>query len=97
MKVHENGVSPFAIQEISRKRVCRCSEWRVWEWFCLQQMWFSSAIQGIPLKKVCRCMHVPENVVFSFATQVISRKMVCRGECEARKGKALGQGGMVGR
>ena len=38
--------------------------------------------------------------VFPFATQVISRKMVCRGGCEVRKegkGRALGQGGMVGR
>ena len=44
----------------------------------LQQMWFSSAIQGIPLKKVCRCMNVPENSVSPFTTQVILRKMVCR-------------------
>lgn len=45
------------------------------------------AIQGIPLKKVCRCMNVPKNGVFPFATQVISREKVCRGECEVRKGR----------
>ena len=87
MNVPENSVSSFAIQEISRKKVCRCSGWCVWEWFCLRQMWFSSAIQGIPLKKVCRCMNVPENGIFPFATQVISRKKVCCGGCEVRKGK----------
>ena len=45
-------------------------------------------------------MDVPENSVSPFTIQVILRKMVCRGECEVRKegkGKALGQGGMVGR
>ena len=93
-EVYENVVFSFATQEISREMVCRCSGW------CrcrLQERWFSSAIQGIPLKKVCRCMNVPENGVSPFAIQVILRKMVCRGECKARKGKALGQGGMVGR
>jgi hypothetical protein len=32
-------------------------------------------------------MNVPENGIFPFATQVISRKKVCRGECEVRKGR----------
>ena len=59
MKVHENGVSPFAIQEISLKRVCRCSEWRV-------GVWFLSATQGILSGKVCRCMKVHENGVSPF-------------------------------
>ena len=31
-------------------------------------------------------MNVSENVFFTFAIQEISLKMVCRGECEARKG-----------
>ena len=53
----------------------------------LQQRWFSSAIQGIPLKKVCRGRNVPENGVSPFAIQVILRKMVCRGECEVKKGR----------
>ena len=47
-------------------------------------------------------MNVPENGIFPFAIQEISRKKVCRGECEVRKGRerkgrTLGQGGMVGR
>ena len=52
-------------------------------------------------------MNVPENGIFLFAIQEISRKKVCRGECEVRKGRerkgregkgrALGKGGMVGR
>ena len=32
-------------------------------------------------------MNVPENSVSSFAIQEISRKMVCRGGCEVRKGR----------
>ena len=32
-------------------------------------------------------MNVPENSIFPFAIQEISRKKVCRGECEVRKGK----------
>ena len=45
-------------------------------------------------------MYVPENGVSPFATQEIFREMVCRCGCEVRregKGRALGQGGMVGR
>ena len=46
-------------------------------------------------------MNVPENGVSPFAIQVILRKMVCRGECEGKKGrerKGSGSGGgMVGR
>ena len=83
MKVHENGVSPFAIQEISLKRVCRCSEGRV-------GVWFSSAIQGILSGKVCRCMRVHENGVSSFATQGILSEKVCRGECKGGKGSGPG-------
>ena len=32
-------------------------------------------------------MNLPENGVFPFAIQVILRKMVCRGECEVKKGR----------
>ena len=32
-------------------------------------------------------MNVPENGIFPFAIQEISRKKVCRGGCEVRKGK----------
>ena len=45
-------------------------------------------------------MNVPENGVSPFTIQVILRKMVCRGECEVKKGrerKGSGSGGMVGR
>jgi hypothetical protein len=60
------------------------------------------ATQVISRKMVCRGREVHENIVFSFAIQVILQTKVCRGECKARKGrerkgKALGQGGMVGR
>ena len=83
MRVHENGVSSFATQEISLKRVCRCSEGRV-------GVWFLSATQGILSGKVCRCMKVHENGVSPFAIQGISRKMVCRGECKGGKGSGPG-------
>ena len=64
---------------------------------CTGKRVFPFATQVISRKMVCRGREVHENIVFSFAIQVILQTKVCRGECKARKGKALGQGGMVGR
>ena len=67
---------------------------------CSGKRVFPFATQVISRKMVCRGREVHENIVFSFAIQVILQTKVCRGECEVRKegkGKALGQGGMVGR
>ena len=64
---------------------------------CTGKRVFPFATQGISRKMVCRGREVHENIVFSFAIQVILQTKVCRGECDVRKGKALAQGGIVGR
>lgn len=62
---------PFAIQVISRKRVCRCI-------VLLLFLYPAVAIQVFPLEMVCRCTEPQKERRFSSAIQGILRKMVYR-------------------
>ena len=62
---------PFAIQGISRKRVCRCIVPLLFRYPAV-------AIQVFPLEMVCRCTESWQNGSLPFAIQVILQKRVCR-------------------